>query len=157
MVADWLVLAKHHPEEMVMIIMGLLATIAIVGTVWAIQWRKVKIHEQELAYRGALMERGIEPAEIEKAVAAMRRSLDQSTSQGLFGEFPERPFVRPLHDRRIAGVCGAIGNYFQINSTFVRLVWVMMALLTAFFPMFVAYVVFALVIPSEPEPQYDAR
>jgi phage shock protein C len=37
--------------------------------------------------------------------------------------------MRSTSDRKIAGVCGGIAEYFDIDSTFVRLVWVLLILL----------------------------
>lgn len=50
-------------------------------------------------------------------------------------------------DKKLAGVCGGIAEYFNIDSTLVRLIWV-------FFAVFVgagllAYIIAALVMPKE--------
>ena len=51
-------------------------------------------------------------------------------------------------DKKISGVCGGIGDYFEVDSSLVRLVWILMTVLTGFLPGIVAYIVSALVIPS---------
>ena len=35
---------------------------------------------------------------------------------------------RPLNDRFLAGVCGGLGRYFGIDSTIVRVAWVLFTL-----------------------------
>ena len=49
-------------------------------------------------------------------------------------------------DKKLCGVCGGIAEYFNIDSTIVRLIW---ALLTAFFGSGVLiYIIAALVMPD---------
>lgn len=50
-------------------------------------------------------------------------------------------------DRKIFGVCGGIAEYFDIDSTIVRLLWVILVL--AFGTGILAYIIAALVIPEE--------
>jgi phage shock protein C len=51
-------------------------------------------------------------------------------------------------DKKISGVCGGIGEYFEIDSSLVRLGWIIMTVLTGVVPGIIAYVVAAIVIPS---------
>jgi len=53
-------------------------------------------------------------------------------------------------DKKICGLCGGIGEYFEIDSTLVRLVWILVTVLTGVIPGVVAYFVAALVVPKEP-------
>ncbi len=53
-------------------------------------------------------------------------------------------------DKKIAGVCGGIGEYFGIDSTLVRLAWVFLLLPTFFFGGFIAYILAAAIIPKSP-------
>ena len=41
----------------------------------------------------------------------------------------ERSLRRPLDDRVVGGVCGALGRYFAIDSTIVRLGWALLIIL----------------------------
>ena len=50
-------------------------------------------------------------------------------------------------DKKIAGVCGGIGEYFNIDSTIVRLFWVI--LLFAFGTGILAYIVCAIIMPNK--------
>lgn len=47
-------------------------------------------------------------------------------------------------DKMLCGVCGGIGDYFNIDSTLVRLLW---AILTFSGPGLFAYIVAAIIIP----------
>jgi phage shock protein C len=49
----------------------------------------------------------------------------------------------------IAGVCGGLGEYFGIDPTLVRLLFVFAALFAG--PGIVAYLILMLVVPEEPQ------
>ncbi|MBR5614675.1 MAG: PspC domain-containing protein [Clostridia bacterium] len=51
-------------------------------------------------------------------------------------------------DKKLCGVCGGIAEYFGIDSTIVRLLWVVLTLCG---PGILAYIIAALVIPRFPE------
>lgn len=53
-------------------------------------------------------------------------------------------------DKKIAGVCGGIGNYVQIDPVIVRMGFVLAGLASAGI-MIILYVILAIVLPSEPE------
>ncbi len=60
--------------------------------------------------------------------------------------------MRKLHksryDRKLFGVCGGIAEYFNIDSTWVRLAW---AVLVCFFGTgILAYILAALILPDSP-------
>ena len=48
----------------------------------------------------------------------------------------------------IAGVCGGIGEYFNIDPTLIRLAWVFFSIATAIFGGLLAYILAAIIIPS---------
>lgn len=50
-------------------------------------------------------------------------------------------------DRKISGVCGGIGEYFEIDSTLIRLGWIFLSIFTAVFPGLIAYFIAAAIIP----------
>jgi len=57
--------------------------------------------------------------------------------------------VRSLSDRKIAGVCGGIAEYFDIDASVVRLLWVLVVLLPIpFVPAFIGYFVAWIVMPK---------
>ena len=51
-------------------------------------------------------------------------------------------------DKKIAGVCGGIAEYFNIDSTLVRLGWVLFCALGG--SGVLAYILAALIIPDQP-------
>ena len=53
--------------------------------------------------------------------------------------------------KKIAGVCGGIAEYFDIDPTIVRLLWVVLTLASIGFPGVIIYAVFAFVIPNYDE------
>lgn len=59
-----------------------------------------------------------------------------------------RRLVRSRDDRMIAGVCGGIARYLGVDSTIVRVVFVVGAF--AFGPGLVAYLVLWIAMPNEP-------
>jgi phage shock protein C len=56
--------------------------------------------------------------------------------------------MRPRTGRKIAGVCAGFAEYFDIDVTVVRVVWLITALMTCigFIPYFIAWIV----MPEEP-------
>ncbi|MEO8725567.1 MAG: PspC domain-containing protein [Acidobacteriaceae bacterium] len=61
----------------------------------------------------------------------------------------EKRLVRPRHDRKIAGVCAAVANYFEIDVMLVRLIWLLAVIFAG--SGLLAYVIAWIVIPEEPE------
>jgi len=51
-------------------------------------------------------------------------------------------------DKKIAGVCGGIGEYFNVDSTLIRLAWVFLLIPTAVIGGLIAYVLAAAIIPK---------
>ena len=58
---------------------------------------------------------------------------------------------RSEKDRKIAGVCGGLGEYFNIDPTIIRAAWIVVTVLTAFVPMSIAYIILAFIMPTESE------
>ena len=55
---------------------------------------------------------------------------------------------RSVADRQIAGVCGGLGEYFGIDTTAVRVAYVLLSVFSAGFPGILVYVVLWLLIPE---------
>ncbi len=53
-------------------------------------------------------------------------------------------------DKSVAGVCGGIANYFNIDPTLVRIIFVILTLMGG--PGLLLYIVLWLVMPEAPEP-----
>ena len=61
--------------------------------------------------------------------------------------------MRSSTDRKIAGVCGGIGEYLDIESTLVRLIWVLLIFVPyPVFPALIGYFVGWLIMPQAPLP-----
>lgn len=62
----------------------------------------------------------------------------------------ERKLYLSDTDKKVAGVCGGLGEYFDIDSTIIRLAWVFLLFPTAFFGGIIAYFIAAAIIPRRP-------
>ena len=51
-------------------------------------------------------------------------------------------------DKKIAGVCGGIAEYFNVDATLIRLAWVLFSLLGG--SGLLAYIIAALIMPEKP-------
>jgi len=60
---------------------------------------------------------------------------------------------RSREDRMVAGICGGIGEVYEIDPTLIRLGVVFIGLATAVLPLLVAYIVGIFIIPLGPLPQ----
>lgn len=58
-----------------------------------------------------------------------------------------KKLYRSRNNRMIFGVCGGIGEYFDVDPTLVRLVWL---LFTFWGPGILAYLIAWIIIPEEP-------
>lgn len=53
-------------------------------------------------------------------------------------------------DRKIAGVCGGIGETYGVDPTLCRLLWVFLTLVSGILPGVILYLVAVIVIPEHP-------
>lgn len=60
----------------------------------------------------------------------------------------EKKLTKSATNRKIAGVCGGIAEYFNIDATIVRLLWVACVLLAG--TGLLLYIIAALVMPEDP-------
>ena len=61
----------------------------------------------------------------------------------------EKKLYKSLKDRKIAGVCGGIAEYFDIDSNVIRILWVIFA--SAFGTGILPYIVCALILKDNPD------
>ena len=54
-------------------------------------------------------------------------------------------------DKKLCGVCGGLAEYFDLDPTLVRLLWVVLTLFSTVFPGVLAYLVCALIVPQKPD------
>ena len=59
-----------------------------------------------------------------------------------------KKLYRSLDDRKIAGICGGLGEYFDIDPTIIRLLWVSMVLAVG--TGVLAYILAWIIVPQEP-------
>ena len=65
--------------------------------------------------------------------------------------------MRSAVDRKIAGVCGGFAEYFEVDSTVVRLVWVLLVIMPLpVVPAVIGYLLAWIVMPLAPLPSTAA-
>ena len=69
---------------------------------------------------------------------------------------PAKRLYRTTDDKMIAGVCGGLARYFNMDPTLVRVVVALLVLLTLGFPGVIGYIVLVFVMPEQPA-ALDAR
>jgi phage shock protein C len=62
-----------------------------------------------------------------------------------------RRLVRPRAERKIAGVCAGMAEYFDLDVTLVRVLWLVITIFSAVVFGIVAYIVAWIVMPEEPQ------
>lgn len=64
-----------------------------------------------------------------------------------------KKLYRSTTDKQISGVCGGIGEYFDIDSTLVRVGFVLATVFSGFFLGIIAYIALIIVIPEKDSPK----
>jgi phage shock protein PspC (stress-responsive transcriptional regulator) len=64
--------------------------------------------------------------------------------------WPGKRLYRSLTDRKLAGICGGLGDYLEVDSTLVRVGWVLITFLSGGIGL-LAYVVLIFIVPNEDE------
>ncbi len=59
----------------------------------------------------------------------------------------QKKLLRSVDNRMVCGVCGGIGNYFNIDPTLIRLVWVLASVVGG--SGLLVYIIAAIIIPEE--------
>lgn len=63
--------------------------------------------------------------------------------------------MKKLHrsrtDRKIAGVCGGLGEYLDVDPTIVRLLAIVFGIATGIFPFLIGYIIAWFVVPERTE------
>jgi phage shock protein C len=62
----------------------------------------------------------------------------------------QKRLMRSVTDTKIAGICGGLAEYMDVDSTVVRLVWVLVTFFTGIVFGIIAYCVAWMVIPLAP-------
>ena len=61
-----------------------------------------------------------------------------------------RKLYRSKYDKKIAGVCGGLGNYLSVDPVLIRLLVIFLMTLTLVFPVVIIYVLASVILPLEP-------
>jgi phage shock protein C len=73
------------------------------------------------------------------------------------GEFhPRTPLCRIREGKKLAGVCGGVARYFDLDVTLVRILWILMALFPPL-PGIIAYFVCWIAMPQDPPAVLSSR
>lgn len=68
-----------------------------------------------------------------------------------------KKLYRSEEDKKIAGICGGLGEVFSVDSTVMRLAFVFVALATGILPVLLTYAVGWLIIPVKPPKKGKAK
>ena len=61
-----------------------------------------------------------------------------------------KKLYRSTSNKMLAGVCGGIAEYFNVDPTNIRLAYVLLSVFTAAFPGIIVYILAMIIIPSDP-------
>jgi phage shock protein C len=64
-----------------------------------------------------------------------------------------KKLYRSRTDRKVAGICGGLGEVYNLDPTLIRLGLVFLGLATAIMPLLVAYILGIIIIPQGPLPE----
>ena len=70
---------------------------------------------------------------------------------GVGGPMPMKKLERSRSDRKVAGVCGGVGNYLGLDVTLIRVLWAFVTLLSGIIPGVIAYLLAWIIVPEEVE------
>lgn len=65
-------------------------------------------------------------------------------------ETHQKKLYRSQANKTFLGVCGGLGEYFDVDPTVIRLAWLLLVIFSGIFPGLIAYVFAALLIPKRP-------
>lgn len=62
----------------------------------------------------------------------------------------DRVLRRSRHNRMIAGVVGGLADYFGLDPTLLRVIYVLVSIFSAAFPGILVYIILWVLVPEEP-------
>ncbi|MBD3223343.1 MAG: PspC domain-containing protein [Caldithrix sp.] len=62
-----------------------------------------------------------------------------------------KPIYRSTKNKRLAGICGGLGEIFQLDPVLIRLLFIFIAVTTGIFPLVLTYIVGWFIIPADDE------
>lgn len=63
------------------------------------------------------------------------------------GDGKPRRLTRSNRNKMIAGVCGGLAEYFDMDPTVVRILYILVSILSAAFPGVIAYIILMFLMP----------
>lgn len=60
----------------------------------------------------------------------------------------KKRLTKSLSDRKLFGICGGIAQYLDVDSTFIRVIYVVLSFCTAIIPSIILYFVLNFIIPE---------
>ena len=60
-----------------------------------------------------------------------------------------KKLYRSSKQRMIAGICGGLAEYFEMDVTILRLLFVAISLLSVLFPMVIFYIIAWIIVPEK--------
>ncbi|KPK73228.1 phage-shock protein [candidate division WOR_3 bacterium SM23_60] len=66
-----------------------------------------------------------------------------------------KKLYRSKNNRKIAGICGGLGELFSFDPTLIRLLFVFIDLVTGILPLIVVYIVGWIILPTGPPREDD--
>ncbi len=64
-----------------------------------------------------------------------------------------KKLYRSSKQRMIAGICGGLAEYFDMDVNIMRLLFVAISLLSVLFPMVIFYIIAWVIVPEEVQPK----
>ncbi len=61
----------------------------------------------------------------------------------------KKKLYRSSKQRMIAGICGGLAEYFDMDANIMRLLFVAISLLSVLFPMVIFYIIAWIIVPEE--------
>ena len=70
-------------------------------------------------------------------------------------EITTKKLYRSRRDRKVAGICGGLAEFLGVDSTLVRIAFLVVLFVTAIVPVIVSYIIGSLIIPEKPSTQHS--
>ena len=61
----------------------------------------------------------------------------------------QKRLYRSKDNKIFAGICGGVGEYFDLDPSLIRLVWLLVVVFTGFAPGILTYIIAMFVIPKK--------
>lgn len=60
-----------------------------------------------------------------------------------------KKLYRSTTDRKVAGICGGLAKYLNMDATVLRLVWVLVVIFSGIFPGILVYILAIFIVPED--------